>query len=131
MTNPEYPVPDRSNYVPNPSKSPENDQVDIGWNEGTLSDGRPFRMECWAQDQVTMLTIFMSARGIEDVDDAFFADLLEREGLVRFQPGRRYVSAARWHDVAGNDLWSVNVVVGDDEGVFVSDSLPLRKYAAP
>lgn len=40
-TNMTHPKPDRSNYTPNRSKTPENDQLDIGWNEGFMSDGRP------------------------------------------------------------------------------------------
>jgi len=35
-----YPKPDRSDQTPNFVKSAENDAIDIGWNEGNLSDGR-------------------------------------------------------------------------------------------
>ena len=55
-----FPKVDRSNFTPNFTKSPENDAVDIGWSEGNLSDGRPYRLECWAQDQITNITIFVS-----------------------------------------------------------------------
>jgi hypothetical protein len=34
--------------IPNIEKNPENDVLDIGWAEGNLSDGWPYRMECWA-----------------------------------------------------------------------------------
>jgi len=29
-----------------------------GWNEGLMADGLPYRAECWAMDQITMLTFF-------------------------------------------------------------------------
>ena len=53
-----YPKSNRSNQTQNYVKSEENTVLDIGWNEGILSDGRPYRAECWAEDQVTMLTFF-------------------------------------------------------------------------
>lgn len=125
---PTYPRPDRSDHVPNFTKADDRDYLDIGWNEGTLSDGRPFRLECWAEDQVTMLTYFMSTRGLEEVDAEFFQALLEREGLIRFRSDRKYVSSATLFDPSGHEMWSVNVVVGDDDDTFVDDLLPLRNY---
>lgn len=123
-----YPQPDRSNQTPNRAKTPENDVLDIGWNEGVLSDGRPYRVECWAQDQTTFLTYFFSTHGLENVTDARFAELLVREGLLRFTGSQRYVAARTLKDASGNAMWSVNVVIGDDEDTFVADRGPLRSY---
>ena len=64
------PVPDRGNQRLNFAKAPGDDTLDIGWAKGTLSDGRPYRAECWCQDQVTMLTIFFSTLGLQAATDA-------------------------------------------------------------
>ena len=74
--------PDRSSYIPNRAKTEDNDQLDIGWNEGVLSDGRPYRIELWAQDQITSATIFLSTEGLETYSNAQFAELLERERVI-------------------------------------------------
>jgi hypothetical protein len=42
------PKPDRSNSPPNLVKTDENPNLDLGWNEGFLTDGRPYRAEYWA-----------------------------------------------------------------------------------
>jgi len=126
-----YPKPDRNNYVPNFTKSPENDVIDIGWDEGVLSDGPPFPKECWAQDQVTACTFFFSTQGIEHMTDERCADLLVRERLVTFLAPKRYVVARPLIDAAGHELWSVNVVMGDEESNFASDERQLRPYAKP
>lgn len=126
---PRYPRPDRSTFKPNFHKSDENPALDIGWAEGTLKDGRPYRAECWAEDGVTSLTLFFSTIGCESFTDADFAELLEAEGLMQFTGERRYVAAAPLTDSSGNEMWSVNVVVGDDEETFVIDQLQLRAYA--
>ena len=57
---PQFPVPDRSRQPVRILKD-ENGMIDIGWCEGVLSDGRAFRAEMWAQDQVSSLTIFFKA----------------------------------------------------------------------
>lgn len=58
-----FPVPDRSDQTLSYVKS-EDGQLDLGWNEGLMSDGRPFRMEMWATDGISMLTVFFSSSGI-------------------------------------------------------------------
>jgi hypothetical protein len=39
----------------------EDGVIDIGWCEGILLDGRAFRAEMWAQDQISMLRHCFSA----------------------------------------------------------------------
>ena len=125
---PHYPHPDRSTFTPNFRKSDDNPALDVGWAEGTLKDGRPYRAECWAEDGLTSLTFFLSTTGLEKFTDADLAALLETEGLLGFTGERRYVAARPFTDASGNAMWSVNVVVGDDETTFVVDSVPLRSY---
>ncbi|HWE41977.1 MAG TPA: hypothetical protein VG432_05690 [Gemmatimonadaceae bacterium] len=128
---PKYPRPDRSEFEPNFRKSEEHPALDLGWAEGKLRDGRPWRAECWAEDGVTSLTFFLSTIGIEKLTDAEFAALLEAEGLLRFTGIARYVAARPLTDPSGNEMWSVNVVVGDDEDTFVEDRVALRPYYQP
>ena len=125
---PRYPRPDRSTFQPNFRKSDEHPALDIGWTEGTLADGRAWRAECWAEDGLTSLTFFFSTKRLEKLVDADFAALLEAEGLVRFTGQQRYVSARPFTDASGNAMWSVNVVVGDDETTYAVDRLQLRPY---
>jgi hypothetical protein len=128
-----YPKPDRSNYTPNFHKTAADPALDIGWNEGLLSDGRPYRVEAWCEQGVTALTYFLSTRDLENMTNQQFADLLEKEELVCFQTERRSVAAMPFTDDGGNEMWSINLVVGgdDDEHTFVEDLVPLRKYHRP
>ncbi len=122
--------PDRSDVTPNFTKSPDNPAIDLGWNEGFLSDGRPYRVEQWAEEQVTSVTFFMPTSGCENFSNAQFADLLEREQLLRYRAGgRRSAFAMPCTDASHNDVWSVNVVCGDDEDTFADVLVPIRPYA--
>lgn len=125
----DFPKPDRSSYVPNFMKSAENDQVDIGWAEGTLRDGRPYRLELWAQDQCTCATAFLSVRGLEDASSGLLLHLLERDSVIVWINGTTPSGdAAVFVDSAGHQLWSMNVVVGlDDEPARVW-TIPVQSY---
>jgi hypothetical protein len=125
------PRPDRSGYQPNFHKTPENECLDLGWADGQLRDGRPFRMEVWAMDGMTGLTYFFSRQGLEDLTNAACTDMFEKEGLVRFLiPGRRGVEVTAWTDYGGNPLWSVSVLVGDEDGLVSEASTPFRGYTS-
>lgn len=119
---------DRSQFVPNRAKSPDNDVLDIALSEGQLRDGRPYRAELWAQDQVTCITMFIPRADGEVLDRPASAQLLEDEGLVRFGP-KRHCSAMPTEDDAGRPVWSINMVVGDDEETFLEDSFRFVPYA--
>ena len=126
-----YPKPDRSNQVQNFVKSEENEALDLGWNEGFLSDGRPYRVECWAESQVTILTFFFSTTGMESYSDLMFKELLSKENFVQFVTDNPQVSAMPVTDASENDMWSVNVVIGTEDELHARDSVNLRAYEKP
>lgn len=124
-----YPKPDRSDKKPNFKKTAENDSLDIGWHEGVLSDGRPFRLEAWCQDQVTFLTYFFSTIDLEEfTNDELAIWLSAGEGLFEFTSTERSSSAMKWRDAAGNEMWAFTVIVGADDETNIKDHKPLQKY---
>ena len=123
-----YPKPDRSNFVPNTEKTPENESLDIGWAEGVFGDGRPYRMEMWAQDQASYLSFIFSAEGLEQLTGLSAVDLLVREGVVRFKSAQRDAAMDRIRDASGDEMWSVNVEVGDEEETFIDHAPAITRY---
>lgn len=128
---PSYPKPDRSTFEPNFQKTPENDALDIGWAEGVLTDGRPFRMEYWCQDQCSIVTFFFSTVDLDFADQANVQDFLESEGLVRFRESAGETTGGRWTDSAGNEMWSWTVLFATDDDTYADvTSIPLNRYAS-
>src|SRR5690348_2298215 len=112
-------------------KKDDDGVIDIGWCEGVLSDGRGFRAELWAQDQIDMLTIFFSAEGLADLDQQGLQALVVREQLVAFvDAATTFCEGRKYVDDAGNELWSVNIVVGADRGTYVGDTVPFFPYTS-
>jgi hypothetical protein len=127
----DYPKPDRSQFKPNLSKTPEDDVLDLGWQEGALRDGRPFRGEYWCQDQISMITFFFSTIGLENASREDLKLLLVSENLIQFKPGRARVDARKIMDSSANEMWSVNVAVGDEDETFVEGGHPFQGYPRP
>lgn len=125
---PNYPMPDRSRQTIHHVKD-DDGVIDVGWCDGVMSDGRAFRAEMWAQDGVSMLTFFFSRIGIAHLDQDQIKALIVAEGLVTFRPGREAIcSSLPCDDDAGAEMWSVNVVVGDEDGSFLDGSVPIWRY---
>lgn len=126
---PKFPIPDRSSQPIRLAKD-EDGVVDIARCHGVSSDGRAFRAEMWAQDQISMLTIFFSTAGLEDLDPEAMKRFVEQEGLVSFRttaPSR--CTAVSVTDDAGNPVWSVNVMVGDEDETYLDGSIPIFPYS--
>jgi len=123
-----YPAPNRANHKPNLSLSRDKDYVDVGWSSGILSDGRPFRVEYWYWDELSILTYFMSTTGIENATDGYFRELLVDEGLLTFVSKDPALKAKKIRDASGNEMWSINVAVGDQDSLFVKGELSIKRY---
>jgi hypothetical protein len=123
------PKPDRSKHEPNKVKTAENPVVDIGWNEGVLSDGRPYRVEAWAEDGLTSLTYFFARDGLEALSREMAAELLEREGLLTYRSDTgRSAYPAEVADARGHPMWSINVVIADEDHTYAEDHVSLLPY---
>ena len=147
---PKFPIPDRSKR-PILFTKDRDGVIDIGWCDGVLSDGRAFRAEMWAQDQVSMLTVFFSTIGLEALDVEAMKRFVEQEGLASYleakgaEPMKRFIeqeklvsfrsncpsycSAAVFIDDGGNQVWSVNIVVGDEDQTYIDNSVPIFPYS--
>jgi hypothetical protein len=126
---PRFPIPDRTRQ-PIRSMKDQDGVIDVGWCDGVLSDGRAFRAEMWAQDQVSMLTVFFSTIGLENLDAEEMKRFVEQEGLVSFRKtGPSHCATAVFIDDGGNQFWSVNVLVGDEDQTYIDSSAPIFPFS--
>lgn len=102
--------------------------VDIGWTEGVLDDGRPFRLEFWCAGDAYNVTVFTPRTNGEELDDADSRALLEDCGLLDFLADPARIAARPFFDARLNEIWSINVVVHADDTELVRILVPLRKY---
>ena len=101
----------------NPWDDPE---YNIGWNAGEIGGNRPFFLECWATCGITMLTYFVSASGMENAETSDLIRKLEDAKLLKIRdPKRPRTTVMDFEDGKGNQFYSINITVGDEDGTYI------------
>ena len=109
-------------------------EVNIGWDTGLLAPNRPYFKESWATGGITMMTYFVSARGIENAATEDLVKMLTDAHLFRLlDPENPRTSAMKFEDDTGEVFWSINVTVGVEDEVYVEGGCyypygPLNEY---
>lgn len=126
-----YPAVDRSDFVPNFDGHMGDHVFDIGWAEGVLEDGRPFRMECWGLAGSTGVTVFMASEGLTGPDAIATAEavqaLLERSGVITLLAPHDLQESSLHHftDPSGTACLSISYVVADEWDEYFVTAHPL------
>lgn len=95
-------------------------EYNLGWDTGLLDGDRPYFMECWASNGITVMTYFVSVKGIENAAPEEVVSMLTDAGLFRFlHPEKPGVSVMKYEDDHENVFFSVNVTVGIEDDLFV------------
>ena len=89
--------------------------VNIGWNAGVIGENRPYYVECWATDGITMITIYMSDIGIEDYTVEQVEKMFLDSGYFSYKEKHRKPNMMEFEDSNNNSFFSFNVPVGVDE----------------
>ncbi len=128
MSDREFPIPRRINYIPSPLEADEDGVLDIGFYCGSLKDGRPYRLECWAMDEITMVTIMFSDIGIRSYLRQDMYDLLEQEKMVGYVSEKRPLQFTRTHDDVGNSIWMLNIMLTNGKEKYATLKMELQSY---
>ena len=97
--------------------------TNVGWNVGIIPDNRPYFCECWASGY-TVLTYFVSTIGIEDYSVEQLENMLSNAGIVKYTNPRKYQTSVRKvYDGNYNEFFSINIIVGDDDGVYIEGGI--------
>jgi len=109
-------------------------EVNIGWNTGLLGADRPYFMEAWASNGITMLTYFVSAAGIENATTGDLVKMLTDAHLFcLLDPENPRTSVMKFEDDHGNVFFSINVTAGTEDDLYVEGARtypygPLNEY---
>ena len=91
--------------------------IDLGYFEGALANGRPYRAEVWTEYGLASVTCFCERREDEVLSKLEAADLLEGSGLIFFESeARRSAYPVAISDSVGMPCWSINAILWDGGG---------------
>lgn len=128
MTLKEYSTPRRIDYTPSPLEPDDNGVQDVGYRIGKLSDGRPYRLECWRMDDIIMVTIMFDDLALSAYTRKDMLLLVEAEQLLEFNGTKYSLQAAMTEDDAGNKVWALNVMLSDHRGTYAKVVGELQRY---
>lgn len=98
----------------------------IGYNEGTLKDGRPYRVEVWSAFEVETATIFISTQDIEDKDVKYLKKLIQDNKIVDIYDDR--IDVTRTVDYEDNEFFSINIPLVDHDEEINTLLVKLKDY---
>ena len=105
--------------------------LDLGWNCITLNTPQleiKMLMEAWcAPGNTTMLTFFMARAGLETMSANSLVQLLVCHGVIECVENTP-VELMQSRDRAGRETLCLNVCVGSDQTVYVTQSPPYHRY---
>lgn len=79
----------------------------IGYNEGELSDSRPYRVEVWSSNGITSATIFISNIGLESVSEKGLKKMLIDDKIIDLIQDKICITEVE--DTEENTFYSINV----------------------
>ena len=124
-----YNAPCRVDYVPSPYEPDEDGVMDVGYKNGLLSDGRPYRLECWRMDELLMLTVLFSNQGLSAYRRVDMPLLLEGEGILQFVgTSKPRLQATQTTDDVGQSMWALNLMLADGKGTYAELTVKLNSY---
>ncbi len=110
-----------------PFRDEESGDINIGWDCGAIGR-RPYFLECWSAESVTMITCFISMTGIEDYDAEDIEKMLTGAGIYSKKEGYMGADVLPVIDSGDNCFFSVNIVVGREDEDAVIDGPVVYPY---
>ena len=98
----------------------------IGYNEGTLKDGRPYRIEGWSAFEIETATIFISTQDIEDKDVKYLKKLIQDNKIIDIYDDR--LDVTRTVDYEENEFFSINIPLVDHDEEINTLLVNLKDY---
>ena len=124
-----FTAPCRVDYVPSPYEPNEEGVMDVGYKNGVMSDGRPYRLECWRMDELLMLTVLFSNQGLSAYKRVDMPLLLEGEGILQFVgTSKPRLQATQTTDDVGQSMWALNLMLADGKGTYAELTVKLNSY---
>ena len=89
------------------------DVCNIGYYEGELKDGRPYRLEMWSSNGIDSVTIFISNIGLEDKSEVDLVKYISGEDIIDISDDRSSVNLVT--DIEGNDFYGINLLINNHD----------------
>ena len=120
--------PDRSEYQPSPYEPNDDGVMDVGYQKGILSDGRPYQLECWRMDEMLMATLIFSDEGLTAYRREDMLCLVMAEEIVSFTGSKYFLQYGHLVDDAEQSMWAINIMLANAKGTYGQLNIKINRY---
>ena len=107
---------------------PEDQDTDYGWSAGSIGN-RPWFLEYWGRWGIEMITVYLSADGMEEVSAADLDRMMEENGIWRAKAGAKYGPEMETvTDSDGTRFYSISRAAKVDEKCMLEAHAPLHRW---
>ena len=127
--NPEKFLPFMDRTCQTPARN-EYGEVNIGWNAGLLKDGRPYFVECWAVDHITMLTFYFAVKETGKETPEEIKNVLLDSGYFKYKDYDQGLPEVNTFGIPGeSEFYSIGITVGVDEEPEMIEGAPIIPWS--
>lgn len=122
--------------IPLPERDPDDISFDgitdssskkIGFVEGRLRNGYPFRLECAEYNNAKVISVFVSKIGLLGITGADLDDYLREQELYEVYDTQPAIYT--YMDKKNNEFWRIDVLLESDGNIFSSSPLSIEEFS--
>lgn len=98
----------------------------IGYQEGILSDSRPYRLEVWSSYNITNATVFISIQDLEDKSEEEIKSYLVKNKIIEIIEDDIYITEVE--DSEDNSFLSINIPIEDNGKVINKFLVTIKEF---
>lgn len=122
--------------VPLPKRDPEDVSVQgirdeeskkIGYGEGRLANGYPFRLECAVYGQSKVLSVFVGKMGLIGINEEDIDNYLREQDIYEVYGTNPEVYT--YIDKNGNEFWRVDILLESEGAIYASSPISIDEFS--
>lgn len=122
--------------IPLPKRKPEDisrrgllekDSKKIGYGEGRLANGYPFRLECAEYGHSKILSVFVSKMGLEEINEEEMDNYLREQDIYEIYGTDPEIYTCM--DKNEHEFWRVDVLLESEGDIYASSPISIEEFS--
>lgn len=123
----DIPLPKRDKEDISPRGIKEGDSEKVGFGEGRLDNGYPFRLECAVYGDAKIISVFVSKMGLIGITGEELNGYLQEQGVYEVYGASPEIYD--YTDKAGHEFWRVDVILESEGDIYASSPVSIEAFS--
>lgn len=105
----------------------EDESKKIGFAEGRLANGYPFRLECAVYEHSKILSVFVSKMGLIGVNEEDIDNYLRQQDIYEIYGTQPEIYT--YIDKKGNEFWRLDTLLESEGDIYASSPISIEEFS--